>query len=117
MDQWVGQYQQNINTAIDAFLREHYAGSLSNNETVLHEAVTYAMSYGEASRIHTILAMVAYEEFLGITAESVVGILVGIEFVHTGLMLHSDATGVHNIYIAGGIPTIKKYGAPLSIVV
>ena len=117
MDQWVTEYQQNINTAIASFLTEHYAGSLGNNEAVLHEAVSYAMSYGEVSRIHTILAMVAYEEFLGITAESVVGILIGIEFVHTGLMLHSDATGVHNIYITEGLPTIKKYGESLSIVV
>jgi hypothetical protein len=42
--------------------------------------------------------MVAYEEFLGITADSVIGVLCGIEFIHAGLALHSDATGVHNIY-------------------
>jgi geranylgeranyl pyrophosphate synthase len=117
MDQWAVEYQHNINTTISVFLQEHYAGSLGNNEATLHEAVEYAMSYGESSRIHTILAMVAYEEFLGITAESVVNILIGIEFIHTGLMLHEDAAGVHNTYIQQGLPTIKKYGESLSIIV
>jgi Polyprenyl synthetase len=32
-------------------------------------------------------------------------------------MLHSDATGVHNIYITDQLPTIKKYGESLVIVV
>lgn len=68
------------------------------------------MSYGENSRIYTILAMVAYEEFLGITADSVAHILIGIELMHTGLTIHSDTTGARNIYIDDGLPTIKKYG-------
>ncbi len=91
MDQWAVEYQHNINTAIASFFTEHYAGNSGHNEAVLHEAVIYAMGFGEASRIHTILAMVAYEEFLGITAESVVDTLIGIEFVHTALLLHEDA--------------------------
>jgi geranylgeranyl pyrophosphate synthase len=109
MEQWVQDYQKNINEAIESFFKEHYLGIPGHNEAVLREAVVYAMSFGEASRIHTILAMVAYEEFLGITAESVTHILMGIECIHTGLMLHSDATGVHNTYIDEGLPTIKKY--------
>ncbi|MFZ2255581.1 MAG: hypothetical protein WAW59_03560 [Patescibacteria group bacterium] len=109
MEQWVLEYQQNINDAIARFFQEHYTGNPGHNEATLREAVIYAMSYGENSRIHTLLAMVAYEEFLGITAESSISVLLGIEFVHTGLMLHGDAAGVTNIYIAEGLPTIKKY--------
>jgi len=61
--------------------------------------------------------MVSYEEYLGITADSVVGILIGIELMHTGLLLHADATGVHNAYIPQKLPTIKKYGENLTVVV
>lgn len=117
MEQWIQDYQRNINEAIANFFRDHYSGVPGHNEATLREAVVYALSFGEASRIHTILSMVAYEEFLGITAESVTHILIGIECIHTGLMLHSDATGVHNVYIGEWLPTIKKYGEPLSIVI
>ena len=117
MDQWVEEYQQHINSAIDFFFSEHYNWTPWHNEATLREAVVYAMSYGENSRIHTILAMVAYEEFLGITADSVVNILIGIELMHTGLMLHSDTTWIRNIYIEDWLPTVKKYGEALSIVV
>ena len=99
MEQWVLDYQENINTTIDQFFQEHYSGSPGHNEEVLREATLYAMKYGEHSRIHTILSMVAYEEFLGIPAESVTNILFGIELIHTGLSLHADASGVKNIYI------------------
>lgn len=117
MEQWVLDYQENINTTIDQFFQEHYSGSPGHNEEVLREATLYAMKYGEHSRIHTILSMVAYEEFLGIPAESVTNILFGIELIHTGLSLHADASGVKNIYIDEWLPTIKKYGAPLSIII
>lgn len=117
MEQWVLDYQQHINSTIDQFFAEHYTGTPGHNEEVLREAVVYAMTNGEHSRIHTLLAMVAYEEFLGITADSVVNILFGIELIHTWLALHSDATGVHNIYLSVGLPTVKKYGTALSVVV
>jgi geranylgeranyl pyrophosphate synthase len=117
MDQWALDYQNDINTAIARFLQDHYSNNLGQNEATLREAVIYSMSFWQDSRIHTILSMVAYEEFLGITADSVIDILIGIEFIHTGLMLHEDAAGVHNIYIQEGIPTIKKYGESLSIIV
>lgn len=117
MEQWVLDYQQHINSTIDQFFAEHYPGTPGHNEEVLREAVVYAMTNGEHSRIHTLLAMVAYEEFLGITADSVVNILFGIELIHTWLALHSDATGVHNIYLSVGLPTVKKYGTALSVVV
>lgn len=83
MEQWVLDYQQHINTTIEQFFREHYTGTPGHNEEVLREAVNHAMTYGNHSRIHTLLAMVAYEEFLGITADSVVNILMGIELVYT----------------------------------
>jgi hypothetical protein len=31
--------------------------------------------------------------------------------------LHADAAAVRNIYVLDGLPTVKKYGTPLSIVV
>lgn len=64
MEQWVLDYQKNINTTIEQFFQEHYSNKTGHNEEVLREATLYAMQYGENSRIHTILAMVAYEEFL-----------------------------------------------------
>ena len=69
----------------------------------------YTVMHEENSRIHTILAMIAYEEFLGITAESVINTLIGIDFFHIGLLLHADAAGVRNVYIIDGLPTVKKY--------
>lgn len=117
METWIEDYQQSINEAIDQYFAEHYAPSSVQNEATLREAVIYAVSFGKGSRIHPLLAMTSYEEFLGITAESIVGILIGLEFIHTSLMLHGDAAGVQNIYIREGLPTVQKYGIPLSIVV
>lgn len=117
MDQWIIDYQQNINNAIADFFKEHYAGNSWHNEELLHEAVLDAIWYDDSSRIHSILAMVAFEEFLGITAETVIGTIIGLEFIHAGLMLHADITGSKSAYIKDGHPTIKKYGEPLSIVV
>jgi len=32
-------------------------------------------------------------------------------------LLHADAAGVRNVYIVDGLPTVKKYGTALSIIV
>lgn len=117
MDQWIEEYQQNINSAIESYFSEHYMGNPWHNEATLREAVIYACQNENASHIHTILAMIAYEEFLGITAESVVNVLLGIDMIHTALMLHSDTTGVNNIYMKDRLPTVKKYGTALSVIV
>lgn len=117
MEQWVLDYQKNINTTIEQFFQEHYSNKTGHNEEVLREATLYAMQYGENSRIHTILAMVAYEEFLWITAESVTNILFGIDLIHTGLALHADASGVRNIFANDGLPALRKYGVQLCIIV
>lgn len=117
MEQWILDYQKNINTAIGQFFDEHYSWQVGHNEEVLREAVLYTVMHDENSRIHAIIAMVAYEEFLWITAESVVNTLIGIDFLHIGLLLHADAAAVRNIYVLDGLPAVKKYGAPLSIIV
>lgn len=117
MEQWLLEYQQNINTAIGQFFKEHYSWTVGHNEQILREAVLYTVMHEENSRTHTILAMLAYEEFLWITAESVVNVLIGVDFLHIWLLLHADAAAVRNIYVLDGLPTVKKYGTPLSIVV
>lgn len=117
MEQWALEYQQNINTALRQFFAEHYSGQVWHNEELLREAVLYTIMHEENSRIHTIIAMVAYEEFLWITAESAINTLIGIDFLHIGLLLHTDTAAVRNIYTLGGLQTVRKYGASLAIVV
>lgn len=115
---WVEEYKQNINIAINHFFREHYRKEVSANETVFQEAVLYAMQYGEPTRIHPILSMVVYEEILWLTAaNSIISVLIGIEFIHVGLSLHTDAIGIVDHYADGDAPLIKKYGESMAILV
>lgn len=117
MEQWVIDYQKNINTALSEFFDVHYSWEVWHNEKILREAVMYTVMHADNSRIHAIVAMIAYEEFLWITAESSLPIIIGIDFLHIWLMLHADTVSVRNTYNMDASPTIKKYGISLSIVV
>ncbi len=115
---WIEEYKDYINTAINHFFHEHYYEDVTPNEKIFQEAVLYAVNFAEPTRIHPILTMVAYEEILGLTAaNSVISILIGIEFVHIGLTLHADAIDITNHYLETDIPLIKKYGESMAILV
>ena len=114
---WKEEYKANINTVIDHFFREHYHTRVTQNEKILQEAVLYAVNFGDAPRIHTILAMLSYEEVLGLTADPILPVLIGLEFIHTAYSIHADVAGTHNIYHQSGLTTIQKYGPALAVVV
>lgn len=115
---WLEEHKQYIDTGIHRFFVGHYNDNVTESEKTFQEAVMYAMQYGNPTRIHPILSMVVYEEVLGLlAADSVVDILIGLEFIHVGIALHSDATGISNHYTEEEMPVIKKYGQSMTILV
>jgi geranylgeranyl diphosphate synthase type II len=115
---WIEEYQWDINAAIDHFFQEHYHENVTPNEKIFQEAVLYAVQFALPTRIHPILSMVVYEEILGLTAaNSVISVLIGIEFIHIGLSLHTDAVGITDHYWDQEMPLIKKYGESMTILV
>ena len=114
---WIDTYKQSIDSTIDRFFREHYHANATENEKTLQEAVLYAVHFGNPSRIHGILSMVAYEEVLGLTADPILPVLIGLEFIHTSYLLHGDVAWIHNIYHFGENSPLQKYGTPMMVIV
>jgi hypothetical protein len=73
---WKEEYKKNINTVIDHFFHEHYHARATENEKIIQEAVLYAVHFGDAPRIHASIAMLAYEEVLGLTADPILPVLI-----------------------------------------
>jgi geranylgeranyl pyrophosphate synthase len=115
---WLTEYKTHTDTAIDAFFRDHYTGNITPNEQIFHEAISYAVKFGNPSRIRPILAMVVYEELLGLTAESALVNFIGLEFIHIGLLLHGDVIGIRRSFAYENMPPVmEKYGKPMTILV
>jgi hypothetical protein len=115
--EWLIQYRKDINTAIDEFFAEHYRReNITDEEKQLRDAILYALSSDEPPRIHPILAMVVYEEVLGLTADTALPVFIGLEFVHMGLKLHSETLGLEDKHIPEmNTPFVQKYGDPMAI--
>lgn len=50
-------------------------------------------------------------------ADTVLHILIGIEFFYTGLLIHADVIGVRDVFSDSSPLLIKKYGENLSVAV
>lgn len=92
---WIEEHRQYINTGINRFFHHRYRDDVTESEKIFQEAILQTVQPEGHTRIHTILSMVVYEEVLGLlAADSVVDILIGIEFIHTGLTLHVDVANL-----------------------
>ncbi|MBP9779416.1 polyprenyl synthetase family protein [Candidatus Gracilibacteria bacterium] len=117
--QWIPQYKENIQTAIDVFLTEHYVReNITDEERKLREALLFAVNTGNPRRIHPIFAMIVYEEVLGLVADTALPVFIGLEFIHIGLELHGSSLGLHDEMLHEGIRLFgEKYDTPMKILV
>jgi geranylgeranyl pyrophosphate synthase len=117
--EWLEKYKEDINSAIESFFSEHYfRENITDEEKQLQEGVMYALNYDNPPRIHPILAMVVYEEILGLMADTALPVFIGLEFIHIGLKLHGDALGLRAKRAPEWkTPFLEKYGMPMTILV
>ena len=75
--EWISNYKQDIEFAIDDFFKERYRREdITEQEKKLREAVLYAVKSTSSGRIHPVLAMVVYEEVLGLTADTAIPVFI-----------------------------------------
>lgn len=80
---WIEEYQKYINIGIERFFRDRYKHDVSESDKVFQDSLIAIAQASHHTRIHPILSMVVYEEVLGLlAADSVVDILIGLEFIH-----------------------------------
>ncbi len=93
--EWLIEYKEDINNAIETFFSEHYHQThITSEEKQFQEALLFAVHHDNPNRIHPILAMIVYEEVLGLTADTALPVFIGLEFIHIGLKLHSEILGL-----------------------
>ena len=116
--EWISTYKQDIEFAIDAFFKERYQREdVTEQEKKLREGVLYAVKSTFSGRIHPLLAMVVYEEVLGLTADTAIPVFIWMEFIAISTRLHGELAGVKNPYKSPDISFSKKYGESMTLLV
>jgi geranylgeranyl pyrophosphate synthase len=114
--EWISTYKQDIEFAIDTFFKERYhREDVTEEEKKLREAVLYAVKSTFSGRIHPVLAMVVYEEVLGLTADTAIPVFIGLEFITISTRLHGELAGIKDPYKSPDISFVKKYGNTMTL--
>ncbi|MBP9811738.1 polyprenyl synthetase family protein [Candidatus Gracilibacteria bacterium] len=117
LHEWYDTYKSNVDEAIKEYFTKRYTSLGSPEEERFEEAVRYAvMTPGK--RLRPILAMMAYEELMGLPGDVVLPYLVGLEMIHAYSLVHDDLPSMDNDELRRGQPTVwKRYDEPTAILV
>jgi geranylgeranyl pyrophosphate synthase len=70
LQDWYDTYKTNVDVALKDYLDKRYTTLTSPEERRLEEAIRYALEI-PGKRLHPILAMLAYEELMGLPGDVV----------------------------------------------
>ncbi len=93
--EWYPSYREKVDSAISEFFRVRYTQIGSETENRFQEAIQYAVER-KGKRIRAILAMIMYEEMIGLPADVVLPYVIGIEFLHAASLVHDDLQALDN---------------------
>ena len=114
---WYPTYQEKVNLALKEYFDARYTQIASTRENEFQEAIRYAVE-GEGKRIRPILAMIMYEEVMGLPGDAILPYLIGIELIHAYSLVHDDLPAMDNDEFRRGQLTVwKKYGEATGILV
>lgn len=117
LQDWYETYKTNVDEAVKEYFEKRYTSLGSPEEERFEEALRYAvMTPGK--RLRPILAMLAYEELMGLPWDVVLPYLIGLEMIHAYSLVHDDLPALDNDELRRGEPTVwKRYGEPTAILV
>lgn len=114
---WYPAYQEKVNLALKEYFDARYTEIVSPREKEFQEALRYAVE-GEGKRIRPILAMIMYEEVMGLPWDAILPYLLGLELIHAYSLVHDDLPSMDNDEFRRGQLTVwKKYGESAGILV
>jgi geranylgeranyl pyrophosphate synthase len=114
---WYDTYKSKVDIAIQEYFDKRYNDLVSPREKEFQEALRYGVE-GQGKRIRVILAMIIYEELMGLPADVILQYLIGIELIHAYSLVHDDLPAMDNDELRRGSPTVwKKYGEATGILV
>ena len=95
IQEWYDTYKTNVDEAIKEYFTKRYTALGSPEEERFEEALRYAvMTPGK--RLRPILAMMAYEELMGLPGDVVLPYLIGLEMIHAYSLVHDDLPSMDN---------------------
>ncbi len=110
IQEWYQTYHDKVNLALKDYFDKRYMTIGSERENEFQEALRYAVEW-EWKRIRPILAMIMYEEVMGLPGDSIISYLIGIELLHAYSLVHDDLPAMDNDEFRRGKLTVwKKYG-------
>lgn len=114
---WYPAYQEKVNLALKEYFDTRYTEIVSPREKEFQEALRYAVE-GEGKRIRPILAMIMYEEVMGLPGDAILPYLLGLELIHAYSLVHDDLPSMDNDEFRRWQLTVwKKYGESTGILV
>lgn len=114
---WYKPYQEKVNSALKEYFDMRYTVIASQRENEFQEALRYAVEW-EGKRIRPILAMIMYEEVMGLPWDAVLPYLIGLELIHAYSLVHDDLPSMDNDEFRRGRLTVwKKYGESTGVLV
>jgi geranylgeranyl pyrophosphate synthase len=114
---WYDTYRIKVDSAVIEYFRNRYNTLATQPEKNFQEAIIYAVD-GQGKRIRVILAMIIYEELMGLPADVILEYLIGIEFIHAYSLVHDDLPALDHTEMHKNQPTVwKKYGESMAILV
>ncbi len=116
--QWTQDYKQDIEMAIDTLFAEHYKSeNMTDEEKKMQEAVIYAVKLGDPARLHPMVAMVVYEEILGLTADTALPVFIGLEFLHIAMKIHKEILWISPKETLWTPRYSEKYGQSITLLI
>ena len=114
---WYPSYREKVDAALTTFFSERYTQIASDTENRFQEAMQYTSTM-KGKRIRPILAMIMYEEVIGLPADVILPYIIGIEFLHSSFLVHDDLQALDNDEFRSGEPSLwKKYDEATAILV
>ena len=114
---WYPSYREKVDAALATFFSERYTQIASDTENRFQEAMQYTSTM-KGKRIRPILAMIMYEEVIGLPADVILPYIIGLEFLHSSFLVHDDLHALDNDEFRSGEPSLwKKYDETTAILV
>lgn len=114
---WYPLYREKVDLALADFFSERYTQIASDSENRFQEAMQYTSNL-RWKRVRPILAMIMYEEIIGLPADVILPYIIGIEFLHGSFLVHDDLHALDNDEFRSGEPSLwKKYDETTAILV
>lgn len=109
LQDWYESYRLNVETTITHFFDEYLSRIETPEEKRIYEVIRYAIGT-KNHRLRPILAMIAYEELIGLPWDVILPYLIWLEFLHVSTYMQDDLPMLSNNEMRRGELTVwKKY--------